>query len=54
VTRGPFHDGEVRYKTSLDFEGEALTDKRVIQLVRANLPSWIVIYRRSSPWPSGS
>jgi hypothetical protein len=32
-----FGDGEVRYKTSLDFEGEVLTDKLVIQLVRANL-----------------
>jgi hypothetical protein len=32
-----FADGETRYKTSLDFEGEQLTDKLIIQLVRANL-----------------
>jgi hypothetical protein len=32
-----FADGEIRYKTSLDFEGERLTDKLLIQLVRANL-----------------
>lgn len=32
-----FSDGEVRYKTSLDFEGEALSEKLLIQLVRANL-----------------
>jgi hypothetical protein len=32
-----FADGEIRYKTSLDFEGEQLTDQLLIQLVRANL-----------------
>jgi hypothetical protein len=32
-----FADGEVRYKTSLDFEGDQLTDKLLMQLVRANL-----------------
>ncbi|HTL35117.1 MAG TPA: YbjN domain-containing protein [Kofleriaceae bacterium] len=32
-----FADGEVRYKTSLDFEGDRLSDILLLQLVRANL-----------------
>jgi hypothetical protein len=32
-----FEDGEVRYKTSLDFEGAALTSPLFLQLVRSNL-----------------
>jgi hypothetical protein len=48
-------DGEVRYKTSLDFEGGRLTEPLLLQLVRSNLsvmehylPAFIAVSTRSS------